>query len=89
MSVITQVGDTALMDAAWWGRTEVVSLLLEAGANIDLQNKVNKLDRENGSWGSWVCSIHNIPSSKAFMEIFYRSLLLHYRFIFVLFEWNT
>ena len=41
MSVITQYGDSALMVAAWWGRTEVVSLLLEAGANIDLQNEVH------------------------------------------------
>ena len=29
------------MMAAEEGRTEVVSLLLEAGANIDLQNKVH------------------------------------------------
>ena len=28
------------MMAAWWGRTEIVSLLLEAGANIHLWNKV-------------------------------------------------
>ena len=40
MSAITQDGDSVLMKAARWGRTEVVSLLLEAGANIDLQNKV-------------------------------------------------
>ena len=40
MSVIAQDGNPALMMAAWWGRTEVVSLLLEAGANIHLQNKV-------------------------------------------------
>ena len=40
MSVITQDGDTALMMAARWGRTEVVLLLLEARANIYLQNKV-------------------------------------------------
>ena len=41
MSVITQNGDSALMMAVrLWGRTEVVSLLLEAGANIDLQNEV-------------------------------------------------
>ena len=39
-SVITQIGDTVLMMAAGKGRTEVISLLLEAGANIDLQNKV-------------------------------------------------
>ena len=40
MSVITQGEDSALMMAARKGRTEFVSLLLEAGANIDLQNKV-------------------------------------------------
>ena len=40
MSVITQDGDSALIMAARDGRTEVVSLLLEAGANIHLQNKV-------------------------------------------------
>ena len=41
MSVITQNGYSALMMAARWGRTEVVSLLLEAKANTDLQNKVH------------------------------------------------
>ena len=42
MSVITQwSGDSALMMAVRWSKTEVVSLLLEAGANTDLQNKVN------------------------------------------------
>ena len=40
MSVTTQNGDSALMMAVREGRTKVVSLLLEAGANIDLQNKV-------------------------------------------------
>ena len=44
MSVITQDGDSALTLAArrwtWRGGTEVVSLLLKAGANTDLQNKV-------------------------------------------------
>ena len=41
MSVITQFwGNSALRLAARWGMTEVVSLLLEAGANTDLQNKV-------------------------------------------------
>ena len=39
-SVITQDGYSALMMAARDGRTEVVSLLLEAGANIHLQNEV-------------------------------------------------
>ena len=40
MSVITQYGDTALIKAVRKGRTEVASLLLKAGANIDLQNEV-------------------------------------------------
>ena len=40
MSVITQDGDSVLMMAARKGRWDVVSLLLEAGANTDLQNKV-------------------------------------------------
>ena len=41
MSVITQNGESPLMLAAWSCRTEVVSLLVEAGAALDLQNKVN------------------------------------------------
>ena len=40
MSVITQYGYSALMEAARKGKTEVVSQLLKAGANTDLQNKV-------------------------------------------------
>ena len=40
MSVIAQDGESSLMMAAREGKTEVVSLLLEAGANTDLQNKV-------------------------------------------------
>ena len=35
-----QNGDSALMLAVKWGRTEVVSLLIEVGANAYLQNKV-------------------------------------------------
>ena len=41
MSVITQRGHSPLMLAARWGETEVVSLLVKAGAALDLQNKVN------------------------------------------------
>ena len=42
MSVITQRGDSPLMVAVdRSGRTEVVSLLVKAGAALDLQNKVN------------------------------------------------
>ena len=36
----SQDGDSALMTAAWWGRTEVVKELVKAGAQLDLQNKV-------------------------------------------------
>ena len=41
MSVITQDGDSPLILAARWGKTEVVSLLVKAGAALDLQNEVN------------------------------------------------
>ena len=41
MSIITQRGQSPLMEAAWRGRTEVVALLVKAGAALDLQNKVN------------------------------------------------
>ena len=41
MSVITQSGDSPLMLAARRGRTEVVSLLVKAGAALDLQDEVN------------------------------------------------
>ena len=41
MFVITQWAYSPLMVAARWGRTEVVSLLVKAGAALDLQNKVN------------------------------------------------
>ena len=38
---IIQYGDSPLMEAARSGETEVVSLLVKAGAALDLQNKVN------------------------------------------------
>ena len=41
MSVITQKGDSPLMVAVRNGETEVVSLLVKAGAALDLQNVVN------------------------------------------------
>ena len=40
MSIISQEGASALMLAAQEGYTEVVTQLLEAGANTDLQDKV-------------------------------------------------
>ena len=40
MSVITQWGDSALIEAARVGKTEVVVELVKAGANVDMQNKV-------------------------------------------------
>ena len=41
MSVISQWGESALIKAARSGKTEVVSLLVKAGAALDLQNEVN------------------------------------------------
>ena len=41
MSIIIQDRESPLMKAARWGRTEVVSLLVKAGAALDLQNEVN------------------------------------------------
>ena len=41
MSVITQRGESPLTLAARWGEAEVVSLLVEAGAALDLQDQVN------------------------------------------------
>ena len=40
MSVITQDGDSALMKAAYMGKTAVVVELVKAGALFDLQNTV-------------------------------------------------
>ena len=42
-----QYGDTALMMAARKGRTEVVSVLLKAAANVNLQNKVQGHSKSN------------------------------------------
>ena len=41
MSVIIQYGNSPLLLAAWNGETEVVSLLVKAGAALDLQDEVN------------------------------------------------
>ena len=41
MSVITQSGESPLTLAARSGKTQVVSLLVKAGAALDLQNVVN------------------------------------------------
>ena len=40
MSVITQDGDSALMRAVYYGETEIVAVLVKAGADLNLQNKV-------------------------------------------------
>ena len=40
ISVFIQNGDTALITAAMWNKTEVAALLIESGANSDLQHKV-------------------------------------------------
>ena len=41
MSIITQMGNSPLILAAWNGSTEVVSLLVKAGAALDMQDQVN------------------------------------------------
>ena len=41
--VSSQYGDSALMNAAVEGYTEVVVELIKAGANLNLQNKVQRL----------------------------------------------
>ena len=41
MCFIIQSGDSLLILAAMSGRTEVVSLLVKAGAALDLQDQVN------------------------------------------------
>ena len=41
MSIITQSGESPLILAAGSGKTEVVSLLVKAGAALDLQDEVN------------------------------------------------
>ena len=41
MSVITQSGESPLIQAARNGKTEVVSLLVMAGAALDLKDQVN------------------------------------------------
>ena len=41
MSVITQRGHSPLMEAVRNDETEVVSLLVKAGAALDLQDQVN------------------------------------------------
>ena len=40
LSVTAQDGETALMIAAVYGRTDVVVELVRGGANLDLQKKV-------------------------------------------------
>ena len=57
MSVITQDGDSPLMMAASNGRTEVVALLVKAGANTDLQNKVSCMGGYGSSTVLW--SVHH------------------------------
>ena len=41
VSIITQCGESPLMLAARSGETEVVSLLVKAGAALDMQDQVN------------------------------------------------
>ena len=38
----SQAGDSALIKAARWGKTEVAVELIKAGVNLNLQNKVQR-----------------------------------------------
>ena len=40
LTLITQDGVSALIKAAYYGKTDVVVELVKGGANLDLQNKV-------------------------------------------------
>ena len=42
MSILIQEGNTALHDAAYWGRTETVDHLVSAGANVNITNNVSQ-----------------------------------------------
>ena len=37
---ISQIGNSALMEAAYWVKTDIAVELVKAGANLDLQNNV-------------------------------------------------
>ena len=71
ISVTTQYGDSALTMAARKGRTEVVSLLLQAGANTDLQNMVYQ---EVWFWNS-ICT--KSSSSHSHISVITRMETLH------------
>lgn len=43
ISLVLQNGDTALMVASGAGRTDIVQLILDHGAQVDLQNSVREL----------------------------------------------
>ena len=49
-SIYMQEGDCALMEAAWKGETSVVKLLVEAGANLNMQNYVCHVHRQLLYW---------------------------------------
>ena len=50
MSIISQAGWSALMAAAGRGHTEVVTQLLEAGANTNLQDQVQIITQVGVHW---------------------------------------
>ena len=50
MSIFSQKGLSALMYAAMKGHTEVVTQLLEAGANTDLQDQVQIITQVGVHW---------------------------------------
>ena len=44
LTLSPQAGNSALMLAAWWGHRDTVMELVKAGAKLDLQNKVYKMN---------------------------------------------
>ena len=78
MSVITQDGDTALTEAAFQGRTEVVVELINSGATLDLQNNVSQgvISCGNDIHCTCTCVYMNVFSSSLEVVYIYRATYL-------------
>ena len=70
---ITQDGDSALTVATRKGRTDIVSLVLEAGANIHVRIKVRKYSHMEGSLLALVLAL-SLPALPVF---YFRMETLH------------
>ena len=69
MSVITQDGESALMLAASEGETEVVSLLVKAGAALDLQDQVYKRVTLIPSLSNAVCHLTCVAGQREYVGV--------------------